>query len=270
MAKYVPNDFFSVEKMRKHSRKERVETAVTIDKDNAIRVKEQFEHKEARLREELKAQAESIVVSQYSVNKTDKDYDYFLDFVLTDLVKAKMRENSSFAKANTKAVAPEEVVVPISQITSSNLGVKNNTQRVDLIVDSDNLENKIDRRNQIFKLQEKYIEVEGEFIRDVSFKFALSFKSFYWVSDGRIVIGEERPALKAGQFSLYNRGIMNNKKRDSLAFAGSKVLGCLPEEVAFVWYQNKPHMLNEATRSLLEINIVNGKAYGFKEGVKHI
>jgi len=269
MNQYVSNDlFFPVEKIRRNNRQEEVKAAVVIDKRNALEVKEQFEHKEARLREELKSEAESIVVSKYWVNKSDKDYDYFVDSVLADLVKAKMRENLS--KVNTKAVSSEEETLPISQVTSSSMGLKTNSQRVDLSVDVDNLDNKIDRRNQIFKLKEDYIEVEDEFIRDVSFKYAYSFKSFYWVSDGRISVGEERPELKSGQFSLYNRGIMNKKKRDSLAFAGAKVLGCLPEEISFVWYEKKPHMMNESTRALLEINIVDGKAYGFKDGVKHI
>lgn len=265
----VSNDrFFRVEKIRRKNLKEEMKAAVTINKDNAVLVKEQFENTERKLREKLKDEAIANVITNYGVKRGDENFDYFLGIELSDLVKKALRKQMS--KRNTKAVDEMVEPLPISHVTSTVVGAKSKDLKAYETVISDNLDGVIDRRNQIFKLQENYIEIEGEIIRDVSFKFALSFKSFYWVSDGRIVVGEERPELKSGQFSLYNRGIMNSKKRNSLAFAGSKVLGCSVEEVSFVWYQNKPHMMNESTRTLLEINIVDSKAYGFKEGLKHI
>lgn len=270
MKRNISMDDFSVQKMRRKNREEEVKVSVSIDKEEAAKVAELFENKEARLRSELKSEAEAIVLNQYGVTKADKDYSYFVEQELNNLVKAALREQSS--KRYSKSVNEiAEEALPISQLTSSDLGIK----KVDIAVlekhvGVDDVDKLVDRRNQQFKIEEEYLEVEGEYVRNVKFKYARSFKSFYWVSDGRIVLGEERPTLQAGQFSLFNKGIMNAKKMNTLSYAVSKYLGCNQDELTLVWYKEKPHYLHEATRRLVEINVVDGKAYGYKDGIKHI
>ena len=265
------DDFFPVEKIMKSKGNESVKASVSIDKEAAAKVAERFERKEADLRSALKGEAEAIVLNDYRVSKSDNDYAYFVEQELNALVKKGLREQSGKRFNNRVDASTEEVNTPgISEVTSADLGVKKPYSFEELEALVDNSEDLIDRRNQQFKLEKEILEVEGEEILNLKFEYARSFKSFYWISNGRISIGEERPILEPWEFSLYNKGIMNSKKMATLSFAVARYLGCKQEDLAPVWFENKPHFYEESTRRLVEINVVDGKAFGYKDGIKKI
>lgn len=266
------DDFFPVEKIMKSKGNESVKSSVSIDKEDALRVQKRHSKKVERLEAKLKDKAEAETMRLYGVNKSDTDFNFFFKDVLNNLVKSALIEEQSRRRYNNRVDAStEEVNTPgISEATSGDVGIKKNYSFEELEVLVDNVEDLIDRRNQQFKLVEEMLEVEGEEIFNLKFKYARSFKSFYWVSDGRISIGEERPKLEPGQFSLFNKGIMNSKKMATLSFAVARYLGCKQEDLAPVWFEEKPHFYEESTRRLVEINVVDGKAFGYKDGIKKI
>lgn len=270
MRKNISMDDFYVQKIRRTNRQEEVKASISIDKEEAAKVAKRFEKKEEDLRSEYKSEAEAIVLKEYGATKSDENYAYYVELELNALVKKALREQLS--KGYSKSVdETEEEALPISQLTSGDLGIK----KVDIAVlekhaGVDDLDKLVDRRNQQFKIDAEYLEVEGEEIRNVYFEYARSFKSFYWINSGRISIGEERPRLEPGEFFLFNKGIMNRKKMDTLSFAVARYLGCKQEDLAPVWFENKPHFYEESTRRLVEINVVDGKAFGYKDGIKKI
>lgn len=270
MRKNISMDDFYVQKIRRTNRQEAPKASISIDKEEAAKVAKRFEKKEEDLRSELKSEAEAIVLKDYGATKSDENYAFYLEQELNALVKKALRKQSGKLYNNGVNPSTEEGNTPgISEATSADLGIKNcSFEELETLVD--NSEDLIDRRNQQFKIDAEYLEVEGEEIRNVYFEYARSFKSFYWISGGRISIGEERPRLEPGEFFLFNKGIMNRKKMDTLSFAVARYLGCKQEDLAPVWFENKPHFYEESTRRLVEINVVDGKAFGYKDGIKKI